>query len=307
MSYIDFDYNKNSILVCRGDSRNRTKIYKSDSSENFDVYHYENHFNGIEIFDFLSEFEQDGLKGELKFKELLEENHIPYLYIGQGPFGIERSGILIEKTKSKRADFLVNIQDMGTILFDVKCRKKIKFHNSSEESYFSIFISELEALRNLQDSILMPVWLAFIDRNELKNNVKFHFISISSIVKFWSGLEEFYSDKKEYKEINVLRIPNELFIKIEDKIVFEVGFKNIDKEILNKYAKLNIGLNRLIKDRIKELIRQKKCLKSKMLYELQLAGVDFCFPIEVSYHIQNMIDLQIIEYIPKQPLKLFGE
>lgn len=141
MSYIDFDYNKNSILVCKGDSRNRPKISKSNSHVNYDVYDFENNFNGIEIFDFLSESEQDGLKGELKFKELLEKNHIPYLYIGQGPFGIERSGILIEKTKSKRADFLVNIQDMGTILFDVKCRNKIKFHNN-EESYFSIYMEK---------------------------------------------------------------------------------------------------------------------------------------------------------------------
>lgn len=306
MSYIDFDYSKNSILVCKGDSRNRDKISKSDSHSNFAVYDYENNFNGIEIFDFLSEFEQYGLKGELKFKELLEENHIPYLYIGQGPFGIERSGILIEKTKSKRADFLVNIQDMGTILFDVKCRNRIKFHNS-EESYFSIYISELEALRNLQDSILMPVWLAFIERKEINNNAKFHFISISSLVKFWSGLFEFYSNENEFKEITVLRIPNELFTIIDDKIIFEVGFKNIGEELLNEYAKLNIGLNRVIKDKIKETIRKTNCLKSKMYDELQSIGVNFCFPVEVSYHTQNMIDLQIIEYTPKKPLKLFGE
>lgn len=306
MSYIDFDYTKNSILICKGDSRNRNKLSKSDSHLNFDVYDYENNFSGIEIFDFLSELEQDGLKGELKFKELLEENHIPYLYIGQGPFGIERSGILIEKTKSKRADFLVNIQDMGTILFDVKCRNKIKFHNR-EESYFSIYISELEALRNLQNSILMPVWLAFIERKEIDNHAKFHFISISSIIKFWSGLLRFYPNENEFNEITVLRIPNELFTIIDDKIIFEVGLKNIHEELLNEYAKLNIGLNRVIKDKIKETIRKTNCLKSRVHHELQSVGVNYCFPIEVFHHTQNMIDLQIIEYTPKKPLKLFGE
>ncbi len=307
MSYIDFDYKKNSILVCKGDSRNRDKIELKNAHDEFSEYSFENEFNGIEINGFLSRFEQDGLNGELKFKELLEENSIPYLYIGQGPFGIERSGILIDKTKSKRADFLVNIKDMGTILFDAKCRKKISFH-SSEEKYFSLFISELEALNNLQNSILMPVWLAFTDRTKINNEKPiFYFVSISTLIKFWRGIFNYFKKEEDFREITVLRIPNQLLTKIENKIIFEVGYQNIDEELLNEFAKKNIGINRIIKDKIKELIRNKECHKSKIANELHNECGDYCYPNEIIFHVEKLIKEEIIDYKPKQFLKLVGE
>lgn len=308
MSYLDFDYEKNSILVCKGDARNKSKIKISNEFKEYSEYSLDGEFNGIKINDFLSDLEQDGLKGELRFKELLEKNNIPYLYIGQGPFGIERSGVLIEKTKSKRADFLVNIQDMGTILFDAKCRKKIGFHNT-EEKYFSLFTSELEALHNLQKSILMPVWLAFTDRALIGRTEKpiFYFISISTIVKYWSGLFDFLHNRDDFDDIKVIRIPNSLFTKIEDKIIFEVGYLNIEDKILNEYAKKYIGFNRIIKDNIKDVIRNNNCYKSKMYSELRKNNVDFCYPYEVNNCVDNMISKKIIEYKPKQYLRLIGE
>ncbi len=308
MSYLDFDHENNSILVCKGDARNKRKIHLNNEHAEYSEYTLDGEFNGLRINDFLSEFEQDGLKGELRFKELLEKNNIPYLYIGQGPFGIERSGILIDKTKSKRADFLVNIQDMGTILFDVKCRNKIGFHNT-DEKYFSLFTSELEALNNLQKSILMPVWLAFTERDSINKTEKptFYFISISTILKYWAGLFDFLSDRNDFEEIKVIRIPNSLFTKIEDKIIFEVGYLNIEDKILNEYAKKYIGFNRIIKDKIKEVIRNKDCYKSKIYSELRKNEIDFCFPYEVSNCIENMIKKKIIDYKPKQYLKLIGE
>ncbi|CAM1364247.1 hypothetical protein [Tenacibaculum xiamenense] len=126
-------------------------------------------------------------------------------------------GVLIEKTKSKRADFLVNIKDMGTVLFDVKCRKKIRFHKGFEE-YFALYISELEALHNLQKSILMPVWLAFTDRDKIKENDShdFYFVSISTIINYWVGLIDYF-DKEDYEITKVLRIPNSLLTKIYDE------------------------------------------------------------------------------------------
>jgi len=307
MSYLDFDHEENSILVCKGDSRNRKKIDTKNNNQDYTEYSLNGEFNGLKIKNFLSELEQDGLKGELEFKNLLEKNNIPYLYIGQGPLGIERSGILIEKTKSKRADFLVNIKDMGTILFDAKCRNKIGFHNDSEK-YFSLFTSELEALHNLQKSILMPVWLAFTERNIISKteNPTFYFISISTIVKYWAGLYDYFNEE-EYNSIKVVRIPNSLFTKIEDKIVFEVGYLNIEDDLLNEYAKKHIGFNRVIQDKIKEIIRKKECFKSKMYNELRGDDVDYCYPYEVSSCIESMIEKKIIEYQPKQFLKLVGE
>lgn len=308
MSYLDFDYESNSILVCKGDSRNRNKITLKNDFNDYAEYSLEGEFNGIEISDFLSNLEQDGLKGELKFKELLEKNNIPYLYIGQGPFGIERSGVLIEKTKSKRADFLVNIKDMGTILFDAKCRNKIGFHNTDEE-YFSLFTSELEALYNLQKSILMPVWLAFTDRKLIHKteNPVFHFISISTIIKYWSGLFDFCKTHEEFDDIKVVRIPNSLFTTIENKIIFEVGYLNIDDEILNEYAKKYTGFNRILRDKIKEIIRTKDCYKSNIFKELENQNIDYYFPHEVNNCVNNLIEKNIIDYKQRQFLKLVGE
>ncbi|MBS9767345.1 MAG: hypothetical protein KGV44_07375 [Flavobacteriaceae bacterium] len=309
MSYLDFNYEKNSILVCKGTSKNKNKIILKNKNIEYSEYTLYEEFNGIEINNFLSKLEQDGLKGEVKFKKLLEKNNIPYLYIGQGPFGIERSGILIEKTKSKRADFLVNIQDTGTILFDVKCRNKIGFHDTNEK-YFSLFSYELEALHNLQKSILMPVWLAFTERDLINKESKpiFYFISISTIIKYWSGLFDFLDDTdNNFEDIKVIRIPNSLFTKVEDKIIFEVGYLNIEDKLLNKYAKKYIGFNRIIKDKIKEIIRNTDCYKSKMYDEIKKNNIDFCYSYEVDNCIDNMIKNNIIDYKPKQYLKLIGE
>jgi hypothetical protein len=308
MSYLEYNNHDNSILVCKGDAKSKIKIIEFSKSENYSEYRLDGGFNGLRINNFLSILEQEGLKGETCFKELLELNSIPFLYVGQGPFGIERSGILIDKTKSKRPDFLVNIKDMGTILFDVKCRNKISFHNS-EEKYFSLFVSEIEALHNLQKSILMPVWLAFTDRNTINDNVKpsFSFISISTIHQFWSGLFDFFKTEGEFQEIKVLRIPNSLFTKINEKIVFEVGFLNIDDDLLNESAKKYYGFNRIVKDKIKEVIRTKKCFKSNVFEELKSLNIDYCFPYEVSNFMETMIEQNIIDYQPKKHLKLIGE
>ncbi|OXA73722.1 hypothetical protein B0A67_03335 [Flavobacterium aquidurense] len=308
MSYIDFDYENNSILICKGDAKKRNEIKKEKTSKHFSEYSFEGQFNGVEITDFLSDTEKDGLIGELRFKELLEENNIPFLYIGQGPYGIERSGILIDKMKSKRADFLVNIQDMGTILFDAKCRNKIGFHNSKEK-YFPLFISELEALKNLQDSILMPVWLAFTERQLInkKENTIFYFISISTITKFHSGIKDHIINKKEFDEISVLRIPDVLLTKIENQIVFEVGYKNVEEELLRNYAAKNTGLNRILKDKIKEIIRTRQCFKSNVHKELIKDKIFYSFPAEISFKVESLISENIIEYKPKSYLKLIGE
>lgn len=307
MSYIDFDYENNSILVCKGHAKKKDKIKIENDFEGYSEYALNGEFNGVKIKDFLSLYEQEGVKGESKFKKLLEKNNIPYLYIGQGPFGIERSGVLIDTIKSKRADFLVNIKDMGTLLFDVKCRSRIGFHNS-EEKYFSLFASEIDALYNLQKSILMPVWLAFIDRETIDHNGVpiFYFISISTIEKYRSGLSIFLSDTDDFDEIKVFRIPNSLFTKIEDKIIFEVGYSNIEEEILEKYAKKHIGFNRVIKDKIKELIRNNNCYKSNVYNEL-CENIDYCFKKEIDNYVNIMIEKRIIDFKKRVYLKLVGE
>jgi hypothetical protein len=308
MSYLDFNNETNSLFVGKGSASKRSQLVITEQNSNYIEYKIDNEFGGIEITEFLTSFEKDGVIGELRFKELLERNNVPYLYVGQGPFGIERSGILIDKTESKRPDFLVNIKDMGTLLFDAKCRNKIGFHNT-DETYFSLFTSEIRKLENLQKSILMPVWLAFTERNGISENEKpiFYFISISTIVSYWAGLFDYYNTSNDFEQLTVLRIPNELFTKIEDKIIFEVGHLQIQDSLLKQFALNNIGLNRVLQDKIKDIIRTQKTYKSRVFEEIKKANINYCYPFEINKLIDDMCHNNIIDYQERQPLKLYGE
>ena len=54
MSYIDFNYEDNSILICKGDAKNRKEIKKNIVNENYTEYSLEGKFNGLEIKDFFN-------------------------------------------------------------------------------------------------------------------------------------------------------------------------------------------------------------------------------------------------------------
>ena len=84
MSYINYKSEENSIYVCKGFSKSFENLNSESENENFEILNNKNIFSGIRIKRFLSERELDGLKCEEQFKRLLEENSVPFLYIGQG-------------------------------------------------------------------------------------------------------------------------------------------------------------------------------------------------------------------------------
>ena len=175
------------------------------------------------------------------------------------------------------------------MLFDAKCHNKIGFHNTNE-TYFSLFTDEIRKLENLQKSILMPVWLAFTERKAIYQNEKpiFYFISISTIVSYWAGLFDFYNTQNDFEQLTVVRIPNELFTKIDDKIIFEVGHMRIQDSLLKKFALNNIGLNRVLQDKIKDIIRTQEIYKSKVFEEIKKANINYCYPFEINTLIADM-------------------
>jgi len=73
MSYINFDYENNSILISKGKRINFNKIELAQCFNDFNIYSFERQFDSIEIPNFLDFLEQEGIKGELRFKELLEK------------------------------------------------------------------------------------------------------------------------------------------------------------------------------------------------------------------------------------------
>ena len=153
----------------------------------------------------------------------------------------------------------------------------------------------------------MPVWLAFMNRADIDSKkITFDFIPISSLQKFWGGLFDFYVNKQDFEDIKILRIPNELLTSIDSKIIFEVGYTKIDDQLLSEFANKNIGLNRVIKDKIKEVIRKKDCFKSHISNEIT-RNEKYVHPFEVGACLKSLINENVIEYKPKHKLKLLGE
>ncbi len=307
MSYINYTSEENAIYVCKGHSKSFTKLISVEKGKHYDELRNKEWFSGVKINNFLSDRELDGLKGEEKFKALLDANNIPYLYIGQGPFGIERSGVLLEQTKAKRADFIVTIPNMGTLLFDIKCRTRLSFKKSGER-YFCLYVSELEALYNLQKIILMPVWLAFYDREHInESDHASYFIPITLINTFYEGIQQYFEENNKGEKIHALRIPNELFTEVKEQMSFEVGYTSISKEIIEDFAIKNIGFNRKLRDKIKNTIRENGCYKSYVRDLVLKHAETYLIPDEVSICIHDMINNGTIAYEARKKLSLFGE
>ena len=189
MAYIDYDQTRNSISLIRGIANFYNQLSYVEADGNFQIIEEEGKFKGIKVYEFLSRLELKGLKAEIKFKNLLENNSIPYLYVGQGPLGIEKSNVLKETTKSKRPDFLVNLPDIGILFFDVKCRQKIGFPRKPSK-YFQIFVKEAQGLINLHEQLLISVWIAFYDESNVdkESSDTFYLLPISLLKSYMKSL-----------------------------------------------------------------------------------------------------------------------
>lgn len=311
MSYSKYLSDRNSIFVCKGPIWDFNELEPEIENNNYSVLKNpkKQEFDGVEIKNFLSTNELYGMRAEERFKALLESNNVPYLYIGQGPFGIERSGVLIEQSKSKRADFLVNIPNMGTLLFDVKCRSKLPL-KAAGERYFSLFVSEIDALHNLQKLVMLPVWLAFFDRSKMgkaKTSDSFYFIPIIVIRKFMQEMFRHFQHEKELHDLKVLRLPNELFEVINQKMNFGVGLVKIDEALASTFAKMHIGYIRKLKDKIKNTIREQPIFKSHLAAHIANNNEDIGYTTEINFYVDQMIQKGVIEYDRFQPLRLYGE
>lgn len=308
MSFIDYNSDNNSISIVKA-----SKKFKDDyefieaDGNNFRRIEKNGDFIGVEILDFLSKLELQGRVAEDIFKVLLDNNRVPYLYIGQGPVGIEYSEALKNISKSKRPDFLINIPDIGVLFVDVKCRKKIGF-SRSEEKFCQLFTSEIQSLINLYEQILIPVWLAFYDESSVETQeLKFKMIPISVLKRYIEGLAENLTDR-EWCLISSLRIPNELLYEINENLVFKAGISEIEQDIIDNFSNLHRGLVRRIEDEIKSIIRKEHVLKSKISDKvIEEVGIGIFFRAEVELVLRKLIEEGTVLYAPKKPLSLLGE
>ncbi|UPZ17910.1 hypothetical protein [Flavobacterium humidisoli] len=226
----------------------RNSILITNPSDKFDEIIFDQINTNPEIIHLLSYFKIENTDKELEFKKLLEKNKIPYLYLGQGPFKIEQICPSLNKTKSKKSDFLVNLKNLGEVIFDLRSAEKIKF-SMSRNSYFSVTVSEFEELSKTQKLILAPIWLVYTNKNKIcpKNSTLFYFISLSLLAQFWKGLSQRLNEN-DFKKIKILRIPDELLIKVKSKIALN-ELNKIEENTFDVFSKKNIDHYNKIKKR----------------------------------------------------------
>lgn len=310
MAFIDFDPKTNSIRLVKGIVKHENEFSEIRAKGGaYSFYKDNDEFKGIKLNDYLSDLELKGAKAENLFKSLLDENMVPFLYIGQGPLGLERSSVLKDNMKSKRPDFLVNLPDMGILFFDVKCRQKKGFPTSSR-TYFQLFKSEIISLINLHEQLLVPVWIAFIDEfivsDDGTTKPEFYLMPISLMKKFYDQLNENLTER-EKEMLTSIRIPDELLYEVKEKFAFKVGITNIDTELAKNFARNYKGLIRRIEDKIKDCIRTNTVLKSNLSQTIIKETSKFAFRNEVEAILTKLINEKVIEYEPKRPLSLMGE
>lgn len=306
MSYIEFSTEKNSISIIKTSPSSRENlVIKPTEIKGVSIYEKEKEFCGVAVESFLTDIELKSVKSESYFKSLLENNNIPFLYVGQGPTGVEYSETLNKKLKSHRPDFLVNFPDIGSLFFDVKCRYKIGFSNSNR--YFYLFRDEADSLINLHEKLLIPVWLAFYDSESVDTKPeKIHLMPISLFKQLRDALRQRLTER-EYKFFSVFRIPEDLLTPIVDKFVFQVGHSVISESLMAKTSNNYKGLFRRIEDEVRGAIRKGKVLKSKLSDKLIAESLSFVIRPEIDNVVAVLIDEGTVIYEPRKPLGLLGE
>ncbi len=118
----------------------------------------------------LEEIHKEVLKGnwgEQKFKDILDKNDIPSLYISQGVNDFDYSSGLYQKKNLKRPDFFVSFPNsIAGVFVDVKVRSVI------DNKYFYIAYDDYSKLKDLHEEIHVPVWVVFLKTEEYRDSEK---------------------------------------------------------------------------------------------------------------------------------------
>jgi hypothetical protein len=127
-----------------------------------------------------------GKQGELKFKEWLEKQNIPYMYFDQKIGTYSREFL----NKLKRPDFMLLIPNFGFILVDVKCHKI--YQNNDMSKYITLGEKEVDEYIELHKEFGVPIWFAV--SNEKGNFESWYWISANEI-----GNDEMDTNKNYFK------------------------------------------------------------------------------------------------------------
>ncbi|MBS1635246.1 MAG: hypothetical protein JST26_04930 [Bacteroidetes bacterium] len=260
MSKITFNINNNTLTILKGDNfeikakKNSKEISTKNLPPYLKMFQLPPGGSEIEISleNFYNESELKGIKAETAFKEYLRQKQIPSLRIGQGLDVVENDEI-IKGSLAKRPDFLVTIPELGTVFFDVKSRVKISNPLNNEVSFY-ISYSEIEKLYNLRKTLLIPVWIVFVDTKALEEknpeNIDFYACPINQIFDYCSELNVFL--KTEGHSLQTVLIPDKILLNLEKG--FYLNNIKIDHEI-ELYKKIHLNRLQYIAEKVDELFK----------------------------------------------------
>lgn len=263
MAYINFDSNENYFDVIRGYFNPSRELREVESAQDISLLHEGKDLVGVRIRNVFDKNEVLGARGEEYIKTFMERNGVPYLYVGQGPTGVQKSEVLKNDLQAHRPDFLIHLPDLGTLFFDVKCRRKRSF-NEKGEACFYLFKSEMESLIKLHLSLFIPVWIAFLDSDAMnRNDAKptLYLVCASQLDAFWTAMKKSLTER-EAQSLGVIRLPSALPQEVKEKLEFRIGIQRIPEELVTRYAELHKGIVRRIEDEVRVFIRKGPVLKT---------------------------------------------
>lgn len=235
---------------------------------------------GVRLNNIFKDNVKVGLLKEIEFKNYLDKNNFPYLYIAQSPEGLDKSESLFEKD-CKRPDFLVNVNSVTTMFVDVKARTPIKF---LEEECFCINVKEIDSLYNLKNRFNIPLLFAF----SFKNSSDFLFVQIDEIYKYKEYLKEYSID-----ENLMIRIPNFLLTKSLLDAPINCDKKKSEFE---RYAKEVNSIVKNFKEQSIKLIQSKDVTKTDFINLQKNSYKEILFENEIQTILNTMISEKTIIY-----------
>jgi hypothetical protein len=307
MGYSEFNPKENSLIIFSGSKiqSNKFDFVKIHKEDGFELVKDASLTVGIKVDRFLSNVELKGIRGEMLFKELLDQISIPYLHIGQSPGD---HSLLLQEAKSKRPDFLVNIPQLGILLFDVKCRRKMGFPNTKEK-YFQVNLDEISRLGRLQKKLLLPVWVAFLDEGQIyhihdkkKTKCTFYLAPVEDILRFGEEIRKAVSERR-YSMISSIRIPDELLSPFAGDLNLRFGIEKLPPATIQKFAK---GYNLLFEKTERELLEY---IKTNKIYKTYCSDALkekcwFALKNEIDHILGILIKEKQVVYKPNEFLRI---
>ena len=142
-----------------------------------------------------------GTRTELKFKEWLDRNEIPYFYFQQDSDSFSKT--LKYTFEGKRPDFMILLPYFGFIFVDVKYRKYYETYNS-----FPLDALETKKLSRLQRIFNLSTW--FVLSNENYSFDTWFWIPVSQVLE--EGINPTFKSSKSQEDF--FAVPLDKFIKI---------------------------------------------------------------------------------------------